>query len=230
MRRELGSGSEGGSGPMLVVDDDDGFRSFLATTLSSAGFAVREAATGENALAFARTDTPALVLLDICLPGISGFEVCRELREQFGDKLPVVFVSGTRIEPLDRSVGLLIGGDDYLVKPVDPNELLARVRGLVARSRRDQTVSGPPELGLTRREFAVLQRLAQGLRQIDIAAELVISPKTVACHVQHILAKFGVHSRAQAVAIAYDHGLLDGQTARRIDPPSSESGSGPRAA
>jgi DNA-binding NarL/FixJ family response regulator len=159
------------------------------------GVALREAASGEDALLQARMDPPSLVMLDVCLPGISGFELCRELREQFG-ALPIILVSGTRVDALDRSAGLLIGCDDFLVKPVDPNEMLARVRRLLGRSAPRRTRAASREYGLTRRELAVLQQLARGLRQADIAAELVISPKTVASHVQHILSKLGVHSGA----------------------------------
>ena len=195
--------------PILVVDADADFRLSVATILARAGYATREASSGEDALSSVSDELPSLVLLDVCLPDISGFEVCRGLRDRFGADLPIVFVSGVRTEPLDRSVGLLVGGDDYLVKPVDVNELLARVRSLLARSRRDRAaVAATRKHALTKREMEVLQRLADGLRHADIAAELVISPKTVASHVQHILAKLGVHTRAEAVAFAHDYGLL----------------------
>ena len=163
---------------------------------------------GVEGLRPVRIDPPSLVMLDVCLPGISGFEICRELREQCGAELPIILVSGTRVDALDRSAGLLIGCDDFLVKPVDPNELLARVRRLLGRSAPRRTRAASREYGLTRRELAVLQQLASGLRQAEIAAELVISPKTVATHVQHILTKLGVHSGAQAVAFAHDNDLL----------------------
>jgi DNA-binding NarL/FixJ family response regulator len=205
----LRSGSDSVRRPILVVDADADFRVFAATTFSRAGYVAREASSGEGALSSVQTELPSLILLDVCLPDFSGFEVCRELRDRFGGGLPIVFVSGVRTEPLDRSVGLLVGGDDYLVKPVDPNELLARVRRLLARSRREQEpVSAPREVDLTKRELEVLQRLADGLRHAEIAAELVISPKTVASHMQHILAKLGVHSRAEAIAFAHTYGLL----------------------
>jgi DNA-binding NarL/FixJ family response regulator len=195
----------------LVVDDDDHFRSFVATILTRAGFAVREAASGEDALASIQADRPALALLDVSLPGINGFEICREIRDQFGDTVPIIFVSGVKSDPLDRSAGLLIGGDDYLVKPIDPNELLARVRRLLARSQHKRNAFESSDLGLTKRELQVLQRMADGLKHIEIAADLVVSPKTVASHVQHILRKLGVHSRTEAVAFAYNSGLLERQ-------------------
>jgi DNA-binding NarL/FixJ family response regulator len=213
--------ADSGGGPILVVDDDDRFRSFVANTLSDAGFAAREVANGERALAVARADPPALVLLDVCLPTLSGFELCRQLRDEFGDALPIVLVSGTRTEPLDRTAGLLIGSDDYLIKPVDPSELLARVRRLLSRSRAPrQPDSAPPEHGLTERELFVLERLAAGAGQVEIAAELVISPHTVASHIQHILSKLGVHSRAQAVGYAFGHGLVKPASAATPRSPS----------
>jgi len=227
-------GSERGPGSILIVDDDDPFRAFVATILSTAGFAAREAASGEEAFASVRADVPALVLLDVCLPQISGFQLCRQLRDQFGTELPIIFVSGLRTEPLDRSVGLLVGGDDYLVKPVDPNELLARVYRLLARSRPERaSVPAPPKLGLTKRELEVLQLLAGGLRHAEIAAKLVISPKTVSSHSERILAKLGVHSRAQAIVLAHEHRLLEGATAAStpcfrylLHPPDSEDAIG----
>src|SRR6266511_2711756 len=149
------------------------------------------------------------------LPDNNGFEICRTLRDEFGDDLPIIFVSGERVAPADRAVGLLVGGDDYLVKPVDPDEFLARVRRAVARSRREPAVPSTTtsrSLDLTKRELEVLELLAQGQTQAQIASALVISPKTVASHVQRILAKLGVHSRAQAVALAYQSGAIRGPT------------------
>jgi DNA-binding NarL/FixJ family response regulator len=186
---------------ILVVDDDPAMTEMLSGLLHQAGFVSRQAATGEEALAYTRRERPRLVLLDVRLPGVSGYEVCRELRGRFGEELPIVFVSGERVEPFDRAAGLLLGADDYIVKPFAPDELIARVRRLVARFAQQKTETDRPKL--TRREGEVLQLLANGLAQPEIAKELVISSKTVSSHIQHILVKLGVHSRAQAVAAVH---------------------------
>ena len=193
---------------ILVVDDDEGFRAFTTSVLEQAGYAAAEAGTGEEAIAAAQKERPALVLLDVKLPGVSGFEVCRQLKELFGRDLPVFLISGVRAEAFDRAAGLLIGADDYLAKPVDPDELLARVRRYAAanESPAERTIAVPV---LTKREGEVLRLLAQGLGQGEIAQQLVISEKTVATHIQHILEKLGVHSRAQAVALAHRAGLVE---------------------
>jgi two-component system, NarL family, nitrate/nitrite response regulator NarL len=192
------------SGPILVVDDDAGARDFVSDLLGRAGYPTTQAATGEEALAAAQSDRPSLVLLDVRLPGVSGYEVLYELRERFGDELPVVFVSGERTESFDRVAGLQLGADDYLVKPFAPDELIARLRRLIAGTSSSQEQDPP---ALTAREHEVLKLLASGLAQNEIAKELVISEKTVSSHIERILAKLGVHSRAQAVAVAHQTGL-----------------------
>ncbi len=192
--------------PILVVDDDPGCRTLVSTMLARVGYDVREASTGVDALAAARRERPSLVVLDVALPLISGYEVYRELRDTFGDDVPVVFVSGERTEPYDRAGGLLLGADDYVVKPFDTDELLARIRRLVGRRRATRSGS---EWRLTAREREVLALLANGIEQAQIAKRLVITPKTVATHIQRILSKLGVASRAQAVALAYREGLVE---------------------
>jgi DNA-binding NarL/FixJ family response regulator len=195
---------------VLIVDDDHAFRLMVAHMLARAGIPSTHAATGEEALALADTNAPSAVLLDVRLPDIDGFEVCRELRDRFGDKLPVIFVSGERVEPHDRTAGLLLGADDYLVKPVDPDELLARIRRAITRTQNKNPVGQPEHRDdLTPREVEVLSLLARGLDPAAIATELVISPKTVASHVQSVMGKLGVHSRAHAVARAYEDGWIN---------------------
>jgi DNA-binding NarL/FixJ family response regulator len=193
-----------GGRAIYVVDDDKGFRSFVAGVLERAGYSTREFETGDSALSAAAEDRPAAVLLDVQLPGLNGYEVCRQLRELHGAELPIVFVSGERTEGLDVAAGLLVGADDYLVKPVDPGELVARVRRLAERpSVNGDAASQHAKLAtLTHREHEVLDLLAEGYRQDEIASKLVISPKTVATHIQRILGKLDVRSRAQAVALA----------------------------
>jgi DNA-binding NarL/FixJ family response regulator len=194
-------------GPILIVDDDAVFRELVGTLLGRIGHLTREAANGEDALEQALAERPSVVLLDVDVPGVSGYEVCRELRDAYGPTLPIVFVSGTRIDRLDLVGGLLVGADDYLMKPIDPDELLARVRGHLARSGVPAPGPNSAEPSLTQRERQILSLLAAGLDQRAIAAELVISSKTVGTHIQRILAKLGVGSRAQAVAFAHRHGL-----------------------
>jgi DNA-binding NarL/FixJ family response regulator len=195
---------------VLIVDDAAGFRLFVADLLSRANIPAVQARLGEEALELAASSRPTAVLLDVSLPDIDGFEVCRELRDRFGDSLPVIFISGERVEAHDRAAGLLLGGDDYLVKPVQPDELLARVRRAIARTRerKDERQGSRPRDELTARELEVLRMLARGLDPPAIAKQLVISPKTVSSHLQSVMAKLGVHSRAHAVARAYDDGWM----------------------
>jgi len=203
------------SGPILVADADRGSRTKMADLLSRIGFATEHVRTGPQALEAAARVHPALVLLEINLPEVSGYEVCRELRDLFGDDVAIIFLSGDRTEPYDRVAGLLLGADDYVVKPFDDDEFLARVRNALRRTRSLSTLNSPESGGeedLTSREGEVLGLLARGLDQGDIARKLFISPKTVGTHIQRVLTKLGVHSRAQAVAAAHERGLteLDG--------------------
>jgi len=200
-------------GPILIVDGDLASRTLLSELMQWAGYSTVEAESGEEALDAAREERPGLVLLEVALPGISGYEVCSQLRERFGEQLPVVVVSGTRTESYDRAAGLLIGADDYMVKPFLPDELVARVRRLLIRKAGDSKDRESGRISsLTEREQQVLRLLAEGTPPKAIAAELFISPKTVAMHLQHILVKLDVHSRAEAVALAYREGLVTQDT------------------
>jgi DNA-binding NarL/FixJ family response regulator len=192
-------------GIALIVDDHADFRALVAAHLEDHGITALQAGDGEGALE--QAGEADVVILDINLPDKSGYTICRELRAEYGDRLPIIFLSGYRTESLDRSAGLLIGADDYIVKPPDVEELLARVRRLIDRSTQRKPV-GSNHFGLTRRELDVLRLLSRGKRAGEIARELGISPKTVSSHLQHIFAKLDVHSGAQAVARAYEHGLV----------------------
>ena len=207
--------------PILIVDDDSIIRAAIATILADAGYATREADSGAEALRVARSDAPGLVLLDVNLPGMCGYEVCRLLPDEFGDQFPIVFVSGARTESFDRVAGLLLGANDYISKPFREDELLARVQSLLLR--RHAVASRALASRLTARELQVLRLLSTGLGPDDIARLMVISPKTVGAHVEHIYMKLGVQTRAQAVAVAYRGELLNGETAPTLEPSGNTS-------
>jgi two-component system response regulator MprA len=191
--------------PALVADADDADRAGLGRLLGEAGFDVVAVGSGDEALEAARTRPPCAVFLDVTLPTLSGYEVCRALRDEFGWDLPIVFVSGARTESYDRVAGFLVGADDYLVKPYAPDELLVRLRRLLRRSASSAAAST-----LTLREREVLGLLADGRSQREIAERLVISPKTVGTHIEHIRKKLGARDRAHAVALAYRDELVRG--------------------
>jgi DNA-binding NarL/FixJ family response regulator len=188
-----------------VVDDDRNLRTLVKSLLEPLGYAVSEASTAAEALSIASDERPALVLLDVHLPGISGYEVCQQLREEFGDDVAIVFVSGERTHELDRTAGMLLGADDYIVKPFDLGEFIARVRRTADRTAPARKANGS---ALTPRELEVLKLLASGQGQKKIAQALFITPKTVATHIQRILTKLDLHSRAEAVAYAHRNHLL----------------------
>ena len=195
---------------ILVVDHDAACRAALSKLLERAGFNSEQARSGTDAVDSARASRPQLVLLAVLLPDGSGFEVCRQLRDIYGEELPIIFLSGERTQPFDRAAGLLLGADDYVVKPFDPDELMARIRRCLNRvgATKQEATLDKGKLPLTRREVEVLGLLAHGSDPETIAARLVISPKTVASHLQRVMAKLGVHSRVHAVARAYQMGLI----------------------
>jgi DNA-binding response OmpR family regulator len=188
---------------IVIADRDASLRALVSSALTDAGYETFEAATGEEALEVTHREHPALVILEVRLPDLSGYEVCHRLKAEFGARLPILFISSLR-RSSDRVAGLLIGADDDLSKPFVPDELLARVRALLRRSRAMRRAGSV----LTRREEEVLHLLTEGLDQNEIGRRLAISPRTVGTHIEHLLHKLDVHSRAQAVAIAYREGLL----------------------
>src|SRR6266702_3439862 len=111
-----GEGMSAAGHRVLVVDDDKSFRALARNVLRRAGFAVGEAEDADVALAVAVQTPPDLVLLDVCLPRVSGYELYAELRQRLGDEIPVIFMSGERTDSYDRVAGLMLGADDYLVK------------------------------------------------------------------------------------------------------------------
>jgi DNA-binding NarL/FixJ family response regulator len=190
---------------VLVVDDDTRFANFLASLLDGAGYCVVAAESADEATAAARQGRIDAAIVDVVMPGRGGYSICRELREEIDPDLPVIFVSGERIDAFDRAAGIIAGGDDYLVKPVHPEELLARLDRLLARSRGRAL---KPALELSEREIEILQLIAEGCPPGEVAQRLFIAPKTVSSHIQRIFVKLGVHTRAQAVAMAYAAGLI----------------------
>jgi DNA-binding response OmpR family regulator len=195
-------------GTVLVVDGDNASRRLAVRALERAGYRVHSFATGDKALAAATEEPPALVLFELDLPDMTGYELCRVLRQSHGDGLPLFLMSGERTTSMDRVAGLLIGADDYIVKPFEVDELVARVRRFVERRARTRYGAPPSGVDVTPRELEVLRLLGEGFDQNEIAHELSISPKTVATHIQRLLTKFGARSRAQLVALAYRAGVF----------------------
>jgi two-component system alkaline phosphatase synthesis response regulator PhoP len=116
---------------VLVVEDEQAIASFVAAYLRKDGFAVRVTASGREALTLVVTESPALVVLDLMLPDLDGLEVCRRIRET--NTLPILMLTA-RDDDLDKIAGLEVGADDYLTKPFNPRELVARVRAILRRS------------------------------------------------------------------------------------------------
>jgi DNA-binding response OmpR family regulator len=116
---------------VLVVEDESSIASFVALYLKNAGYTVRTAATGNEALAQFQASAPALIVLDLMLPDIDGIEVCRRIRKS--SDVPILMLTA-RDEDVDKIIGLEVGADDYLTKPFNPRELVARVKSILRRA------------------------------------------------------------------------------------------------
>jgi DNA-binding NarL/FixJ family response regulator len=198
----------GVTAPVVVADADPSFRAFVAELVQRMSLSVVLATTGGEALRSALETRPVLVVLDVGLADVSGYELCTELRDRLGQELPIILVSGQKTDDLDRAAGMLLGADDYFVKPLDTTLFMARVRRLVARATAAAETADDGPRRFTPREQEILALLADGQDRAAIARALVISPRTVGSQIQHLLSKLGVHSQAQAVAAAYREGLI----------------------
>lgn len=171
-----------GSGTILVVDDDEDILEILQRSLEAEGYRAVVSGSGEDALDRLRAEPPDLLILDVMLPGIGGFELCRKIR-RFSD-LPIVLLTA-KSDTVDIVVGLESGADDYIVKPFEMRVLVARVRSLLRRIHGQEGESarlrvGPLEirpnegialkegrpLPLTRTEFMILAELASAPRRV----------------------------------------------------------------
>jgi DNA-binding response OmpR family regulator len=120
-----------GTQTVLVVEDESSIASFVALYLKNAGYSVRTAANGGEALAQVASALPALIVLDLMLPDIDGIEVCRRIRKS--SDVPILMLTA-RDEDVDKIIGLEVGADDYLTKPFNPRELVARVKSILRRA------------------------------------------------------------------------------------------------
>lgn len=139
---------------ILVVDDEANIRALVRFNLEKEGFQVVEAEDGDTAVHLARTERPQLVVLDIMLPEMDGLEVCRVLKRQSETcEIPIIMLTA-KSEEIDKIIGLELGADDYLTKPFSTRELVARVKAVLRRSRKESILDGELVVGPLRLNFS----------------------------------------------------------------------------
>ena len=184
----------------LVVAGDH-VRGDYVALLSRLGLGSAAFERAADAARWLNGHAPAVAILEV---EDGGCSFLRELRDRYGPDMPAVLVSAERVTPADVVAGLLVGADDYAAESMDTEEFLARIRRLVERTKptRNATADLRRLSSLSRREREVLALTTEGLSQKQVAAQMGISIKTVGAHMQNLLAKLGVHSRMEAVALA----------------------------
>jgi DNA-binding response OmpR family regulator len=154
---------------ILVVEDEPSIASFVGMYLEKAGFAVRTAETGADAIEQADAEAPALIVLDLMLPDLDGIDVCRRIRQR--SDVPILMLTA-RDDDIDKIIGLEVGADDYLTKPFNPGELVARVKSVLRRANPQRR-----ELESASLEHGEL-RIDAGRREVTIAEdEVQLAPK-----------------------------------------------------
>ena len=172
---------------ILVIEDERDIRELVRYNLEAEGFAVVEASDGEIGLALSARERPALVVLDLMLPGLSGLEVCRKLREREDiSRMPILMLTARAAE-VDKVLGLEMGADDYVTKPFSPRELVARVKAVLRRTY-GVTPDKPHEVyekGRLRIDFDTYevfldgQALGLGLREFELLKFFLQYPQRV---------------------------------------------------
>ena len=199
---------------VLVVEDEASIASFVAAYLKNAGYGVRTTASGSEALRLVESEKPALVVLDLMLPDMDGVEVCKRIRQK-GD-LPVLMLTA-RDEDVDKIIGLEVGADDYMTKPFNPREMVARVKAILRRAEGGRKPQNAISIGnllvdKARREAQIDDEMMElRTKEFDLLVAFVENPgialtrdqllenvwgyeyagetRTVDVHVQHLRSK-----------------------------------------
>jgi DNA-binding response OmpR family regulator len=212
---------------ILIVDDEADCQTVLAMYLESQGYRVESASSGREALSIFENDSPDLVISDVMMPEMDGFEFCRRLRAtRLGQLVPFIFLSGQG-ELESKIEGHSMGADDYLVKPFQSEEILAKIKAQLERSHRIHAeivrllqnstspavqpkalavMAKPAPLPLTPAEERVFWEVIQGCTNKQISDRLFISPRTVQAHLGSIFSKLQLENRAQLVKFALEGG------------------------
>ncbi|WP_136441058.1 response regulator transcription factor [Pacificoceanicola onchidii] len=216
---------------ILLVDDDPRLRELVRMALERADYTVITAADGQSALTQAGRDAPDLIVLDIGLPEMDGFEVCRRIRAS--SEVPILFLTA-RDDEIDRIVGLELGADDYVTKPFSPRELVARVRAILKRThgrgqgsearhgdlRLDRAAHrvwvGEAEIALTSTEFTLLDHLVRHPGQVRSRRQLIeahwgarspVSDRTLDSHLRNLRRKLSEAGAPEALETVHGVGM-----------------------
>jgi len=216
---------------ILLVDDDPRLRDLVRLSLERAGFAVVTAADGARAVTHAAREAPDLIVLDIGLPELDGFEVCRRIRAR--SEVPILFLTA-RDDEIDRILGLELGADDYVTKPFSPRELVARVKAILKRTHRagkpqlarhgritlDRTAHlcrvGKKNVALTATEFGLLAHLIDRSNQVHSRPQLIdalwgarspVSDRTLDSHLRNLRRKLAQAGCPKAIQTVHGVGM-----------------------
>jgi DNA-binding NarL/FixJ family response regulator len=202
---------------LLVVDDDPGLLRAVAETFRAEGYEVTTARRGLEALGIIAQSLPDLIVSDIRMPGMDGYELVRNLRASARARLiPIVFLTA-KDETADRIAGFQTGVDAYLTKPFEPDELVAVVTNILKRIEsmraeiaslfgRSEIVAQRPirDEDLTDAEWRIAEAVARGLSNKEVAAEFNLSMRTVECHISRILDKKSFGNRVEIARYILD--------------------------
>jgi len=216
---------------ILLVDDDPRLRDLVRLSLERAGFAVVTAADGARAITHAAREAPDLIVLDIGLPELDGFEVCRRIRAR--SEVPILFLTA-RDDEIDRILGLELGADDYVTKPFSPRELVARVKAILKRTTQvgklrltrhgritlDRSAHlcrvGEKNVALTATEFGLLAHLLDRSNQIHSRPQLIdalwgahspVSDRTLDSHLRNLRRKLAQAGCPKAIQTVHGVGM-----------------------